>query len=157
MTRSMPDTAGFPGFSVKGAPGHRLALWLKRFLALVLILLMQGPAMMVQEVAWAKMLVSYTREKGLALGVVETFDGNHPCEMCAKAAQLRKSEGQGEPRNSPKEKKILRFTWGEMVTAKWLVVPWDSGTDFVTALMVESSGIPGRGNDSPPLPPPELA
>jgi hypothetical protein len=125
-------------------------------MALSLILLMQGPALLVQEVAWAKMLVSYTQERGLKRGVLETFDGKHPCKMCAKASELRKSEGQGDPRNSPQEKKSLRLSWGEMVPAKWLDVPKDSTTDVVTIPAAESSEIPGRGKESPTLPPPKL-
>ena len=135
---------------------HVLVTWVARLVAVSLILLMQGPALLVQEVAWAKMLVTYTQERGLKRGVLETFDGKHPCKMCAKAAELRKSEGQGDPRNSPQEKKSLRLSWGEMVPAKWLDVPKDAATDVVTISMSESSGIPGRGKESPTLPPPKL-
>ena len=53
---------------------------------------MQGPAMLVQEVAWAKMLVTYTQERGLKRGVIETFDGKHPCDLCNKAAEMRQQE-----------------------------------------------------------------
>jgi hypothetical protein len=35
--------------------------WLRQFAVICLILLMQGPAMLVQEVAWVKMLVTYTQ------------------------------------------------------------------------------------------------
>lgn len=132
------------------------ASWLRQFAVLCLVLLMQGPALLVQEVAWAKMLVTYTQERGLKRGVIETFDGKHPCKMCAKAAELRKSEGQGEPRNHQQEKKSLRLSWGEMVPAKWLEVPKDSATDVVTIAGSESSGITGRGKESPTLPPPKL-
>ena len=132
------------------------ASWLRQFAVLCLILLMQGPALLVQEVAWAKMLVTYTQERGLKRGVLETFDGKHPCKMCAKAAELRKNEGQGDPRNHQQEKKSLRLSWGEMVPAKWLDVPQDSATDVVTISAAESSGIPGRGKESPTLPPPKL-
>jgi len=132
-------------------------LWLKRLGTVSLILLMQGPAMLVQEVAWTKMLVSYSREKGLARGVVETFDGKHPCQMCAKAEELRNSEGKGDPRNQPQEKNSRRFTWGEMIVAKWLVVPMDSGTQYLTSFAVEPVRPLGRGKDSPASPPPKQA
>jgi len=138
-------------------PMFRTVSWLKRLCAVSLILLMQGPAMLVQEVAWAKMLVSYSREKGLARGVVETFDGKHPCKMCAKAEELRKSEGKGDPQNQPQEKNPRRFTWGEMIMAKWLVVPMDSGTQYLTSFAVEPVRTLGRGKDSPASPPPEQA
>lgn len=138
-------------------PMFRTVSWLKRLCAVSLILLMQGPAMLVQEVAWAKMLVSYSRKKGLARGVVETFDGKHPCKMCAKAEELRKSEGKGDPQNQPQEKNTRRFTWGEMIAAKCLVVPMDSGTQYLTLFVVEPVRTLGRGKNSPALPPPEQA
>ena len=139
-------------------PMFRIKSWLKRLCAVSLILLMQGPAMLVQEVAWAGMLVTYTRQNGLARGVTETFDGRHPCRLCAKAEDLRKSEGKGDPQNSQQEKKSLRFIWGEMVAANRLVVPGDSGRDCLEKTTVAATPrTPGRGKDSPVLPPPERA
>ena len=111
--------------------------------------------MLVQEVAWTKMLVSYTQEKGLARGVMETFDGRHPCKMCAKAEELRKGEGKGDPQNHPPEKQPVRFAWGEMIVASWLEVPMDPGTDHPVQFAVESARMSGRGTDSPVLPPPQ--
>ena len=36
-----------------------------------------------QTVAWAQMIVDYTRDSGsLRQGVAQTFDGEHPCELC---------------------------------------------------------------------------
>jgi hypothetical protein len=135
----------------------RIESLLKQLCALCLILLMQGPAIMVQEVAWAKMLVSYTQQRGLVRGVVETFDGKHPCKMCAKAEQLRKSEGKGDPMNQPQEKKTIRFTWGEMVNSNDLVVPDDSGIECMISLACAAPPTPGRAKDSPTVPPPRQA
>lgn len=135
----------------------RIESWMKRLCAVSLILLMQGPALLVQEVAWAKMLVSYTQQRGLVRGVVETFDGKHPCKMCAKAAELRKSEGKSDPLNQPREKKPIRFTWGEMVDTRHLVVPEDSWIDCLAPLSSVTLRTPGRGKDSPLVPPPRQA
>ena len=129
--------------------------WLKRLCAVGLILLMQGPAMWVQEVAWAKMLVSYTQQRGLVRGVANTFDGKHPCKMCVKAAELRKSEGRGDPLNPQQEKKPIRCSWGEMVHSNQLVVPDNSGVDCLMPLAVATVRTTGRGKDSPVVPPPE--
>lgn len=128
-----------------------------RLCAVSLILLMQGPAMLVQEVAWAKMLFSYTQKNGLARGVVETFDGRHPCKMCVKAEELRKNEDKGDPQNHPQEKQPVRFTWGEMNVASWFVVPIDPGTDCLTLFAINPARMCGRGKDSPVLPPPKRA
>lgn len=141
--------------SILSAIVLRIESWLKRLCAVSLILLMQGPALLVQEVAWAKMLVSYTRQRGVVRGVVDTFDGKHPCKMCAKAAELRKSEGKGDPVNRPQEKKTVRFAWGEMVNTNHLVVPDDSWTDCLKLPASAKPGTRGRGKDSPVVPPPE--
>jgi hypothetical protein len=47
-----------------------------------------------QVVAWAKMLEDYTEERGLIVGVKETFDGDHACSMCKKIAEGEKEEQQ---------------------------------------------------------------
>jgi hypothetical protein len=77
--------------------------------------------------------------------------------MCAKAAELRKSEGKGDPMNQPREKKTIRFTWGEMVNANHLVVPDNPGIDCLTPLAAATPRTPGRGKDSPLVPPPRRA
>lgn len=135
----------------------RTELWLKRLCAVTLILLMQGPAMLVQEVAWAKMLGRYCSENGLARGVVRTFDGKHPCKMCAKAEELRNSEGKSQPLNQSQEKKPNRFTWGEMVNSNHLVVPKELWIDCLLPLACSRPLTEGCGKDSPVVSPPELA
>lgn len=42
----------------------------------------------IQSAAWAGMLVSYSMEKGSVVQAVsDTFDGEHPCELCKLAHQ----------------------------------------------------------------------
>ena len=123
-----------------------------------MILLMQGPAMLVQEVAWVKMLVSYTQERGLKRGVIETFDGKHPCGLCEKAAEIRE---QKEPQD-PTEKRIpeqrLRIAWMEMIPAAGpLVMPPAAGRDVSTPLIAATAENSGRGADAPDSPPPRWA
>ena len=45
-----------------------------------------------QGIAWAKMLVEYSQTDGLRDGIVKTFDGEHPCEMCKSISKGRESE-----------------------------------------------------------------
>lgn len=45
-----------------------------------------------QAIAWTKMLVEYSQADGLREGVVKTFDGAHPCEMCESISKGRESE-----------------------------------------------------------------
>jgi hypothetical protein len=128
----------------------------KQLPAIALILLMQGPAMLVQEVAWAKMLVSYTQERGLKRGVIETFDGNHPCELCRKASQFREEENRKEPAEKPGESQRFRLAWSEMIPSEWLKLPVFYGWEIPVPSPKRAVQGQGRGADSPESPPPEV-
>ena len=41
-----------------------------------------GHWMLLQSVAWAGMIVEYSRHAPLQTALEETFDGKHPCPMC---------------------------------------------------------------------------
>lgn len=48
-----------------------------------------------QTVAWAGMLVTYTQADGsLLAGVKKTFDGEHPCRMCSSIKEAKQKERQ---------------------------------------------------------------
>ncbi|NJK90732.1 MAG: hypothetical protein HC904_02195 [Blastochloris sp.] len=46
----------------------------------------------VQSLAWTQMLVEYTSESGLARGISQTFDGEHPCGMCKEVEKARNDQ-----------------------------------------------------------------
>lgn len=130
---------------------------LLKLTALALILLIQGPAMLVQEVAWVKMLVTYTQERGLKRGVIDTFDGKHPCALCHKAAELRQQEQPQDPAEKQMPTQRPRLAWAEMIAADRLKLPVITGHDiFMPAIetMPRDSGI---GAVAPEAPPPEWA
>lgn len=123
-----------------------------------MILLMQGPAMLVQEVAWVKMLVSYTQERGLKRGVIETFDGKHPCSLCEKAAEIREQEQPQDPADQRMPEQRLRIAWVEMIpSAGPLVMPVATGREISVPLVAYAAGNSGKGADAPDSPPPKGA
>jgi hypothetical protein len=128
---------------------------LRKLLAIALVLLMQGPAMMVQEVAWVKMLVSYTQERGLKRGVIETFDGNHPCDLCKKAAEIRQQEQPDDPAEKQIPTQRLRFAWAEMIASEMLKMPVIHGHDICVSIIACTAGDQGKSVDAPDSPPPE--
>lgn len=128
---------------------------LRKLTAIALILLMQGPAMLVQEVAWVKMLVSYTQEHGLKRGVIETFDGRHPCCLCKKAAELRQQEQPENPAEKQAPVQRVRFAWAEMIPSDPLKMPVIAGQDISTSLIACIARGSGKGADAPGSPPPE--
>ncbi len=129
---------------------------IRRLAAVALILLMQGPAMLVQEVAWVKMLASYTQERGLKRGVIETFDGKHPCKLCKQADEIRRQEQPREPAEKPLPAKPPRLAWADMVTGEMLGVPDISGRDIPVSVIACVARDSGKGADSPEPPPPEV-
>lgn len=129
---------------------------LRKLLAIALILLMQGPAMLVQEVAWVKMLVSYTQERGLKRGLIETFDGNHPCGLCKKAAEIRQQEQPQDPAEKQLPAQRQRLAWTEMVASDLLKMPVIAGHEISVPLIACTVRDSGKGADAPGSPPPEL-
>ena len=123
---------------------------------MLLVLLMQGPALLVQEIAWAGMLVNYSRSQGIVDGVKRTFDGRHPCSLCKKAADLRRSESAPGQEEKPLVELRGRLVWAEMLASSGVALPGPRVRD----LPDPAAGIRlwkpfGRGADVPPLPPPE--
>ena len=134
----------------------RIQTWLLRIGAVGLILLMQGPAMLTQEIAWAGMLVTYTRDRGLARGVVETFDGEHPCAMCLKAAKMKNDEAGGKPLEQRREDAMrLRLKWAEMLPPKWQRLRDPVAVDVLLEKPFGLFATGGRGREAPVPPPPE--
>ena len=126
--------------------------WLYRLLVLSLILMMQGPALLIQEIAWCRMLVTYSCQRGVSRAVVETFDGEHPCAMCAKAAALRQEEQRRDPAGQVPES-LKRLVWmNAVVTTRddlRAPVPADwIGEELAAPLM--SAGTDARAPEPPP-------
>ncbi|MFZ9937681.1 MAG: hypothetical protein ACO3JG_11600 [Luteolibacter sp.] len=130
---------------------------LLKLIALLLMLLMQGPAMLVQEVAWAKMLVTYTQERGLKRGVIETFDGRHPCEMCKKAAELHRQEQPQDPADKQMPNPRPRLAWAEMISSDVLKLPGIAGHDISLPALAHAALGSGVGAVAPDSPPPKRA
>lgn len=66
-----------------------------RGIALVLMLVLSGLHWsLLQCAAWTGMVIDYSRERGVATGLRETFDGDHPCAMCLAIRSARTDEHQ---------------------------------------------------------------
>ena len=51
-----------------------------------------------QSVAWAEMLHSYSQRSGsVAVAVEQTFDGQHPCELCQQIQVAKAKEHKESP------------------------------------------------------------
>lgn len=109
---------------------------------------MGGHWAVLQTVAWAGMIVEYTRSYGLESGVEKTFDGDHPCHMCVKVEKGRVQE----EKQTPKDVDLKLLKKGELFYLQAVVLPranafanftWDENVfSFVSRV------------DAPPTPPP---
>jgi hypothetical protein len=52
--------------------------------------------LVLQSVAWAGMIASYSEQAPLRTALAQTFDGKHPCPLCKAIAAGKKSEKQNE-------------------------------------------------------------
>lgn len=74
-----------------------------------------------QALTWAKMRIDYSAEKGLIAGVKDTFDDQHPCELCGTIAKAKKdaSKSSDVPLSSEFSKLELKHLFPtEHLTAK---------------------------------------
>jgi hypothetical protein len=55
-----------------------------------------GPWPVMQAVAWTTMLAGNLRTGSFSQAVAQTFDGQHPCNLCKAIAAGKKSEGKSE-------------------------------------------------------------
>jgi hypothetical protein len=59
---------------------------------------------LLQSVAWVGMVVSYSHDGGIGMGLEKTFDGKHPCALCKAIAVAKKAEKK--PESAPLAKKL---------------------------------------------------
>jgi len=62
---------------------------------LLALLVMAGAHWFVaQSIAWARMFADHARREPIAVALVETFDGRHPCKLCLQIREGRQQEAQ---------------------------------------------------------------
>ena len=115
-------------------------------LALALCVSIEAHLTALQPVAWATMLVKNATRSSLAKAVGETFDGQHPCNLCK---QINAAQHQ------PKQSKIsVVATKPDLICATRAIrlVPSCSRAEFLSLEAVAT-----RRPQSPPTPPPRAA
>ncbi len=113
--------------------------------------LLVGPLGVLQLVAWSQMIKDYSAEKGFVAGVVQTFDGKHPCQMCKKISASQQEE-QKKP-ILPQSKHDMVSKWlGMLPTMELPGLSWrDATTAGPFAAPVKSSS---QWGSTPAVPPP---
>ena len=119
-------------------------------MALALFSIAGGHWAVVQTVAWAEMLRAYSQRSGsLAVAVEQTFDGQHPCELCQAIALAKSGEHkQGPATPGPSKDAPAKAILADVTPCPAHRVPF--GVEWPRA--VSLSG-PSR-DERPPTPPP---
>lgn len=53
-----------------------------------------GHWLILQSVAWVRMIAAFSQRDSFGAAIVKTFDGKHPCSMCLKIRAERQQEEQ---------------------------------------------------------------
>ncbi|MDB4265406.1 hypothetical protein N9891_01510 [bacterium] len=105
-----------------------------------------------QLFAWSKMFVDYSAERSLTEAAEMTFDGEHPCPLCAAIAETRKEEKEepAAPREQGKERDEL-FPQAPIVIKSRGFTKAKVGPPSPTPLLTDARFVPEL-----PTPPPQL-
>lgn len=131
-----------------------------RFVRIILVLtgclhLCGGQYGVMQMFAWGKMLVDYSSEKGLVAGLSETFDGQHPCELCKSIATAKKENLNSPQPLSKNDAKGLDLK--NFLPAKLAGLATPRSTYFQSPSFLSPEEAALRFLPAPEIPPPRLA
>jgi hypothetical protein len=99
-----------------------------------------------QGFAWVNMAIAYSQKSGLATGLDQTFDGNHPCPMCKAIAKITTKEKQKSASLALSPVKIQVFLAQRTV--------WIFSSRHVEGIVVSGPFTGPERNEAPPVPPP---
>ena len=108
--------------------------------------LLGGHWAILQTAAWVGMVIEYSANDGLQVGLSQTFDGAHPCELCKSIAKNKETE----------KKHATPFESGKLIVvsqAQASVLYYHPTQFWRLQPRVESADSVSR---TPPVPPPRI-
>lgn len=116
----------------------------KLLIAMALTLSIGAHWALLQSVAWAGMLYSYSQDAGLAEAVTMTFDGEHPCTLCTAI-----EDGQGKERDKDSQAtQVAKDLKLGMPLANFILLP--PIIDKAGLIELPQPGVPPEQPDAPP-------
>ena len=109
-----------------------------------------------QGVAWAGMLVNYSKTDGLAKAAADTFSGEKPCELCCKIAAAKQEDSRKNSSGSPDMVALAKLRH-EMLPAQDLRLKPPVAGELPLLSFPQPAVRPGLGQNAPPVPPPRIA
>lgn len=107
-----------------------------------------------QMFAWGKMIVEYSTEKGLVDGLADTFDGEHPCEMCTSIAKAKKD--QSESNDMPSSSDFRKLELKNLLPTEFPVAGEPRAQEFMPPLHAAPESCIPSFRASPETPPPRI-
>jgi hypothetical protein len=96
-----------------------------------------------QSVAWGTMIARYAQQTSLTQAVAQTFDGDHPCNLCKRISSARHSEKKSDAQSVTIKPDLI------CATRRIILLPRSADFLFARVEMTAS-----RLAHSPPTPPP---
>lgn len=127
---------------------------LQRIVLIVTVMYLAGGHWgVLQVIAWGKMAIDYTAEKGLAQGLEETFDAEHGCQMCKRIWEEHEKEKQNQSGVTQIEQWIKIFPISD-----WhVVIPVRAFTEVPKAQFAGPYALKSQWSSAPEAPPPRQA
>ena len=119
----------------------------KSLIAVLLIVSLGGHWAFLQSVAWASMVIDYSKDAPLSVAVAKTFDGKNPCNLCHLVKRGQESE---QKQDATKVKTKLEFWMLERA------VDFQNQEGAFQQFASLQNTFAGR-MESPPIPPPRLS
>ena len=123
-----------------------LSFWPRAFIAVVLALSIGLHWTLLQTVAWASMVVTYSKDAPIKVAIEKTFDGDHPCDLCKEIQAAKKTEKKRDLKPELRKLTLLNDE-GE----RWIFTP---SSHFYFVSWPEPSS--PTADSQPPAPPPRL-
>ena len=116
----------------------------RAFIAVVLALSIGLHWTLLQTVAWAGMVVTYSRDGSFTQAIEKTLDGQHPCHLCTEIEKAKKEEKKQEAKSE-----LRKITLLNDQEERWVLT---LSSDFYLLNGVEVSAL--TIDNQPPTPPP---
>ena len=128
------------------ASQHSRLHLVQRGIVLLLCLALGLHWALVQGIAWAEMFIDFASEGSVIEAVEKTFDGQHPCPLCAK---VKEGNRDSKDPQSPQEDDAVKELDAVLVSHAVLIPPAGEKMNFapLRAVMIQR-------NEMPETPPP---
>ena len=114
-----------------------------------LFAMLGGHWLVLQSVAWTRMLVDFSRQDSFTTAVAKTFDGEHLCPMCRKIQAGRQQEEQQQKNTPPLKREKMPDMMLDNRQLPPDFVPTDAQDAVPTVPRLRADFI-----QTPPVPPP---